>query len=230
MASLTPFQMAAEVEQMRGWLAGSDEFNWLPDADRERLANALPQQPHYAEFKAMALQVRAGQMPDKAAYVDTAMAIARDADVSTPADSMILFTSNRLEEVKAEVLRDPSKWTNHKTPAVAMLGLMETFGDASPMHWKDAYLPWRAVSERFAHAAEGDIHVIADPAKDSTLWRVEMPAVLTNAKVATLDGLPKAEHPLVMNMRPAHIESQADFSTQADELKRTEPRVQTLKP
>lgn len=215
----------ARAATVRQWLDQSDEFNWLPPERRDDLAQAVAADPNYAAFASIVTDIHAGRMPEKAHYVDTAMAIAQTADVSLPADSMVLYTSNRLDDVKAYLAAQPDKRSNHSTPAVAMLGLMETFNDKlSPLDWKDAYLPWRAVSLRYAEAAQGDVTVIADPHKDSTLWRVELPTVMASDRVPTVNGADKAAYEHRGNKAPVSVETMADFSAAAEALKHTGPR------
>lgn len=129
--------------------------------------------------------------------IDEAWLIARTADVSTPTDSVVLYSISYQPTDKNKrlamdyIATHPESMTLDNTvcgKALISLGL-ET-GNKAP----DAELLkiWALASERFIAAASGNITAFVDNAdKRSTFVSVELPHILHNSNIQNINGQDK---------------------------------------
>lgn len=123
--------------------------------------------------------------------------IAENADVYTPEDSVVLYSisyqpSDINKRMAMEYLHNnPDKITLDNTECgkeLIALGL-ET-GNENPA--KELLKIWAIASERFIMAAGGNVTAFVDNAdKRSTFVSVELPLILKNEKIRTINGQDK---------------------------------------
>ena len=131
--------------------------------------------------------------------LDIAYTIAETADVSTPKDSVVLYSisyqktpknkQNALEYMK----NNPSAKMLDNTECGRLLielGL-ETGNDNPP---EELLKIWAIASKRFILSASGNITAFVDNAnKRSTFISVELPLILQNEKILSINGIDKFE-------------------------------------
>lgn len=123
--------------------------------------------------------------------------IAQTADVSTPPNSVVLYsisyqpTKKNKEQALAFILKHPESKTLDDTPCGKMLidlGL-ETGNDAPDT---ELLKIWAVASKRFIEAASGSITAFVENAdKRSTFVSVELPLILQNQQIVQINGTDK---------------------------------------
>ncbi len=129
--------------------------------------------------------------------LEQAFAIAQTADVSTPQDSVVLYSisyqpSDANKRKAMEYLRlNPDKKTLDDTECgkkLIALGL-ET-GNENPN--TEILKVWAIASARFIKAVKGNVTAFVENAdKRSTFVSVELPLILQNEKVSKINGIDK---------------------------------------
>lgn len=141
-------------------------------------------------------------MPDKLAQ---ARSIAAEAEVATPADSVVLYSisyqATDINKRKAmEFLHThPEKMTLDNTEcgkALIALG-METGNENPPQELMQI---WALASKRFIAAASGNVTAFVENADPrSTFVSVELPQILQNDRITTINGEDKFEFAKMFN-------------------------------
>lgn len=179
---------------LRGWIRDNAALNWLTDDMQRQLARGIMRDRHFNRWFDTVAGMKAGRTPDKADYLQIAVDIATESRLGIPANGTVLFSGTSEAAARRAVLADPSLHTNHRTPATAMLELLETFGKPpTPLETREErYLPWNLLSARLAREARGDVRIIVDnPEPTRTLRRVELAPLLANARVTSINGADK---------------------------------------
>ena len=131
--------------------------------------------------------------------IKQAMDIALNEDVSTPPDGAVLYSVSYLKTTKnrddayAFVQKNKACKTLDHTPCGKALCEMDTqrTNDVLPEAVKEV---WKKASQRFIASASGNVTAFVDGAdKRSTFCSVEVPAILKNNKIKTINGIDKFE-------------------------------------
>lgn len=134
------------------------------------------------------------------ALLAQAMHIAETADVTTPPGRLVLYSVSYLPTQANRVLalahlsEHPGCVTIELTEAGRALEALDLFAPRSALPKARAYLPWFAASRRLVAAASGDVRAFVEGAdRRSTFLSVELPAIMRNPAIPTINGAPKAD-------------------------------------
>lgn len=132
--------------------------------------------------------------------LDEAYKIARTADVSSLADSVVLYSVNFLPSKENKIkameyvkthLKSITLDTTECGKKLIELGLETNH----KMPHEELMKVWAIASERFIAAASGNITAFADNADPrSTFRRIELPGLLKNEKITTVNGIDKFKY------------------------------------
>lgn len=176
---------------MRELIQNHPALNWLPAHRQDSLAREIEADPHYAEFRAHIDAVERDDAPEPDALLALAMKIARGSDLSIERDGTVLFSGDQQKFAERHVAANDGADVIHSRPAGAMLELLNLF---SALEKLEAYAAWDALGVRIAHRAAGNVTAFVDGSKpDSTFRSVELPILLANDKVKTINGADKKE-------------------------------------
>ncbi|MBQ8481491.1 MAG: hypothetical protein IJ532_03040 [Alphaproteobacteria bacterium] len=128
-----------------------------------------------------------------------AFAIAQTADVLTPKDSVVLYSisyqpsdDNKRKAMEYLRLNPDKKMLDDTECGKKLIALGLETGNESP----DAEIlkVWAIASERFIKAATGNLTAFVDNAdKRSTFVSVELPMILKNEQIKTINSIDKLE-------------------------------------
>lgn len=128
-----------------------------------------------------------------------ALFIAQTADVTTPRDSVVLYsvsflpTKENKDRAFAYVCKTPEARMIDQTPCGKQL--VELGFDAGDLTEEDklkAAEIWKVASQRFIEAASGNVTAFvkgADPR--SVFLSIELPEILKNPNISSINGMPK---------------------------------------
>lgn len=123
--------------------------------------------------------------------------IAQSYDVSSPKDSVVLFsisyqptTENRDKAIEF-VKNNPQKMLIEHTECGAKLVELG-FEGTNTLNCEDIKTIWAIASRRFINAAKGDITAFVDNAHpQSVFMSIELPNILNNDNIITINGIDK---------------------------------------
>ena len=123
--------------------------------------------------------------------------IAQSYDVSSPKDSVVLFsiscqptTENRDKAIEF-VKNNPQKMLIEHTECGAKLVELG-FEGTNTLNCEDIKTIWAIASRRFINAAKGDITAFVDNAHpQSVFMSIELPNILKNDNIITINGIDK---------------------------------------
>ncbi len=137
---------------------------------------------------------------EREATFERYMTLAREGDVSTPPNSLVLFSISRLPTTEN---KDNAFEHVAKTPGAMMIDHTETgrqledadlFGEASQITYEQASAIWHEASRRLIEEAKGDVRAFVENAHElSTFRSIELPTLLANDDVPTINGVDKWE-------------------------------------
>jgi hypothetical protein len=123
-----------------------------------------------------------------------AMLIAEEYDVSTPKDSLVLFSISKLptdinkRKAFAYVEKNPDKKMIDHTPCGQKLEAMDLFSEKAGLSYEEASNPWYVASRRLIEAASGNVTAFVDKAHpEATFRKIELAAILGNEKITTIN-------------------------------------------
>ncbi len=125
------------------------------------------------------------------------MNIAQNYDVSSPENSVVLFsisyqptTENRDKAIEF-VKNNPQKMLIEHTECGAKLVELG-FEGTNTLNCEDIKTIWAIASRRFINAAKGDITAFVDNAHpQSVFMSIELPNILNNDNIITINGIDK---------------------------------------
>lgn len=127
-----------------------------------------------------------------------AMYIANNYDVSTEPNSLVLFSISKLttKENKNNAFKcvenNPEKQMMDHTPCGKALENLNLFSEDNGVSYDDAYKVWFIASKRLIDNASGNITAfVANAHPDSTYRKIELPAILQNDKITTINNQDK---------------------------------------
>ena len=127
---------------------------------------------------------------------EQAMRAATEEDVSTPPDSLVLYsisyqpTEENKNKAFAYLQKNPQAMMIDQTPCGRKLIALGMLEDSLPK--EQITEVWRVASRRLIASAEGNITAFVDNAdKRSVFRREELPGLLKNPKVKTINGMDK---------------------------------------
>ena len=123
--------------------------------------------------------------------------IAQSYDVSSPKDSVVLFsiscqptTENRDKAIEF-VKNNPQKMLIEHTECGAKLVELG-FEGTNTLNCEDIKTIWAIASRRFINAAKGDITAFVDNAHPQSIFMsIELPNILNNDNIITINGIDK---------------------------------------
>lgn len=127
-----------------------------------------------------------------------ALDIARNYDVSTPPDSLVLFSvsfqnnDNNKKLALDYVKQHPLTVTIEDTPCGKALEELDLFSPQSGLSKEEAYQIWGIASTRMVIKASGNVTAFIRNAHPlSTFCQYELPTILLNSKIKTVNGKDK---------------------------------------
>ena len=125
------------------------------------------------------------------------MNIAQNYDVSSPENSVVLFsisyqptTENRDKAIEF-VKNNPQKMLIEHTECGAKLVELG-FEGTNTLNCEDIKTIWAIASRRFINAAKGDITAFVDNAHPQSIFMsIELPNILNNDNIITINGIDK---------------------------------------
>lgn len=135
------------------------------------------------------------------AKLKQACAIAENADVTTPPDSLLLYSISYLptDENKRKALAYRQTYPNSRMIddtecGKQLLALDLDTADQNQNPSKELMKIWAIASRRFIMAASGNVTAFVDGAdKRSTFVSVELPLILQNSRIHYINGIAKTE-------------------------------------
>lgn len=129
-----------------------------------------------------------------------ALHVAKTYDVATPADSLVLYSVSYLpskinrDRAFAYVKAHPGAMMIEHTPCGAKLVEMGLESSDSGLKPDDLSLVWKEASRRLIRAAKGNVTAFVEGADPRSVFLSrELPELLANAAVTTINQMPKAE-------------------------------------
>lgn len=124
---------------------------------------------------------------------EKALDIAMHTPLPDVADKFVFFSNQRNRTAAANFCRkNPDYITVMHTDAQKALDALPLFGKESPFTIEEGVDISAVLSARFAHQAHGNVMVFCDKVSDrSTFFTIELPILLQNDKVGTINGVPK---------------------------------------
>lgn len=130
-----------------------------------------------------------------------ALLIARTADVSTPRDSVVLYsvsflpTKENKDKAFTYVREVPDAMMIDQTPCGKQL--VELGFDAGDLTEEDkmkAAEIWKVASKRFIESASGNVTAFVKGADPRSVFRsMELPEILRNPNISSINGMPKGD-------------------------------------
>lgn len=127
---------------------------------------------------------------------EQAMRAAAEEDVSTPPDSLVLYsisyqpTEENKDKAFAYLQKNPQAMMIDQTPCGQKLIALGMLEDSLPK--EQITEVWRVASRRLIASAEGNITAFVDNADKRSVFRgEELPGLLRNPKVKTINGMDK---------------------------------------
>ena len=120
--------------------------------------------------------------------------VAENFDVKTDKDCLVLFsisflpTKENKDNAFNHIAENPHKKMIDHTPCGQKLEELNLFAKADEITNEEACDVWYIASRRLIQAASGNVTAFIDGAhKDSTFRKVELPAILANEKILTIN-------------------------------------------
>lgn len=127
-----------------------------------------------------------------------AIKVAQESDVNTEIDSLVLFSvskqPSKMNKYKAInfILDNPDKTILDYTDCGIILTNMDLEKYLSE---EEVYKVWSMASKRLIDAASGDITAFIDNSHPASVFRmIELPAILKNPKITSINNRPKEEY------------------------------------
>lgn len=127
---------------------------------------------------------------------ERAMRAAEEESVSTPPDSLVLYsisyqpTEENKDKAFAYLQKNPQAMMIDQTPCGQKLIALGMLEDTLPK--EQITEVWRVASRRLIASAEGNITAFVDNADKRSVFRgEELPGLLKNPKVKTINGMDK---------------------------------------
>ena len=128
-----------------------------------------------------------------------AFRVAQDYDVSTPANSIVLYsisylpTKENRDKAFSYVKAHPDRMMIEHTPcgaALVKLGLDSA--DKCKLSAEQIAAVWKVASRRFIEAASGNVSAFVDGADPRSVFRsMELPTILQNEHIRTINNMDK---------------------------------------
>lgn len=129
-----------------------------------------------------------------------ALQVAKNYDVTTPKDSLVLYsvsflpTKENRDKAFAYTAEHPGSMMIEHTPCGAKLVEMGLASSASSLSDEDVALVWKEASKRLIDQASGNITAfVAGADARSVFVSMELPSILANPEITTINQLPKAK-------------------------------------
>ena len=129
---------------------------------------------------------------------EEALEIAGSYDVTTPKDSAVLYTVSYLPTTQnrdnafAYLKKHPKAYTIEETICGKKLVEMGIGYQATGLSQEDVMHIWAVASRRFIPSIKGKVKAFVDGADSRSIFRmVELPLLLENNKITTINGLNK---------------------------------------
>lgn len=130
-----------------------------------------------------------------------AMLIAETLDVTTPENSIVLYSINYLPTTHNRDLAfdcvkfNPGKMMIEHTPCGAeLVKLGFDSVDKCNLPLEQIVTVWKVASKRFIEAASGNVCAFVDGADRRSVFRsMELPTILQNERILTINGIDKFE-------------------------------------
>lgn len=133
-------------------------------------------------------------------FYDNALAVAKTYDVSTKPDSLVLYSisflptkENKLQAFEYVKGHPGSVMLDHTPCGIKMMDMGLENGRCDLKEDEIAYL-WKVASKRLLESASGNITAFVKNADERSVFRsMELPTILANDKIKTINGLDKFE-------------------------------------
>jgi len=127
-----------------------------------------------------------------------ALNVAENYDLKTEKDCLVLFSISKLptkenkEHAFNHVEENPQKKMIDYTPCGKRLEELNLFDEKSGVSYEDAYKMWYIASKRLIENASGNVTAfIKNAHPDSTFRKIELPAILANKNIPTINNVDK---------------------------------------
>lgn len=124
-----------------------------------------------------------------------ALEVARSFSVSTPADSIVLYsvsylpTKENRDQAFAFVKQNPGKMMIEHTDCGAKLVELGMCSSDSGLSQEQVAEIWRVASKRFIKEASGEVRAFVKDADPRSVFRaMELPQLLENERITTING------------------------------------------
>lgn len=131
---------------------------------------------------------------------DEALQVALQADVSTPPDRLVLYSISFLasdenkRQAEAFLAQNPEFVMLDQTPAGRQLVALGLLGQDTGLRAEQIARIWSTASQRLIKAASGNITAFVTAADSRSVFRsCELPAILNNPQIITINACPKVE-------------------------------------
>ncbi len=133
-------------------------------------------------------------------FYDNALAVAKTYDVSTKPDSLVLYSisflptkENKIQAFEYVKSHPGTVMLDHTPCGIKMMDMGLENGRCDLQEEEIAYL-WKVASKRLLEGASGNITAFVKNADERSVFRsMELPTILANDKVKTINGLDKFE-------------------------------------
>ena len=133
-------------------------------------------------------------------FYDNALAVAKTYDVSTKPDSLVLYSisflptkENKIQAFEYVKSHPGTVMLDHTPCGIKMMDMGLENGRCDLQDEEIAYL-WKVASKRLLEGASGNITAFVKNADERSVFRsMELPTILANDKVKTINGLDKFE-------------------------------------
>lgn len=131
-------------------------------------------------------------------FYDTALEVAKTYDVNTKPDSLVLYSvsylpskENKIQAFEYVKNHPGTLMLDHTPCGVKMINLGLENGRCNLKEDEIAYL-WKVASKRLLEAASGNIIAFVKDADERSVFRsMELPTILANDKIKTINGQDK---------------------------------------
>ncbi len=128
-------------------------------------------------------------------FYDTALAVAKNYDVTTKPNSLVLYSVSYLptrenkEQAFAFIKNNPEYVMIDQTPCGIKMIDMGLEDGRSGLKQEEVMYLWKVASKRMLEAASGNITAFVKNADERSVFRsMELPTLLANEKVKTING------------------------------------------
>ena len=139
---------------------------------------------------------------DRDTLIAKGLEVALYGDTSSDQDKAVFFSGADEKRQAADFCRkNPGYKHVCMTEALHQFDDLKLFGRGSPLTIKEIYDLGDIISERFAQEASGNVTIFIGPKckPHGTFMRVELPAIMSNEAVLTINGNPKQNYNYLLN-------------------------------